>query len=139
MGARTTSPAANTGNIVIEDSGGAADMIMIAADEGQTQYGAYAIPAGKTGYLLNAHVSADASKAADFRVFTREGLNDVAAPYAAKRLQLYGDGILGHVDLYDPPSPGIVMPALSDIWFEAEGGGAGTEVSCHFEVLLVDN
>lgn len=139
FGARATTPAANTGNIVIEDSGAAADMIMIAANEGQSQYGAYAVPTGKTGYLISAHVTADASKAADFRMFTREGLNDVAAPYAAQRLQLYADGILGHASIYDPPAPGIVIPALADIWVEAEGGGAGTEVSCNFEILLVDD
>ncbi len=139
FGARATTPAANTGNVVIEDSGAVADMIMIVANEGQSQYGAYAVPTGKTGYLLNAHVTADASKAADFRVFTREGLNDVAAPFAAQRLQLYADGVLGHADIYDPPAPGIVIPALTDIWFEAEGGGASTEVSCNFEILLVDN
>lgn len=139
FGARATNPAANTGNIVIEDSGAAADMIMIAAGEGQSQYGAYAIPTAKTGYLLSVNVTADASKAADFRVFTREDLNDIAAPYAAQRLQLYADGILGHEDLYAPPGPGIVIPALTDIWIEAEGGGAGTEVSCNFEILLVDD
>lgn len=129
---------ANTGAITIEDSGGSADMIKIAALEGQTQYAAYAIPIGKTGYLLSIHLDVDAGKAADFRMFTRESLNDTTAPMPGKRLMLYWDGVLGTVD-FKTQSPRIIFPALSDVWVEAEGAGAATEVAVDFEILLVDD
>lgn len=131
--------AANTDDIIIEDSGGVNDMIKIDADEGQSQHGAYAIPIRKTGYLLSMHLTADAGKAADFRLFTRENLTNVSVLMSPRRLRFFHDGILGHVDAYTPRAPGITLPALTDIWIEAKGGGAGTEVSVDFEILLVDD
>jgi hypothetical protein len=138
-GAVGTYGGSNVGNIIIEDSGGADNIIQISEDEGQSQHGAYSIPAGRTGYLLTVHLTTDASKAADFRLFTREDFTNVLSSMSPKRLRLYWDGILGHVDAYIPHSPGISLPALTDVWIEAEGGGANTEVSVDFEILLVDN
>lgn len=130
---------ANYGDIIVEDSVGTYGLIMIAAEEGQSQHGSYSIPSGKTGYLLTVHVTADAQKAADFRLYTRENFTDVVPPMSPKRLRLYWDGVLGHIDAYLPKSPGLILPALTDIWIEAEGGGASTEVSVDFEILLVDD
>ena len=131
--------AANTAAIIIEKAGGGTDLIMIAANEGQSQYGAYAIPLAKTGYLLSVKVEADASKAADFILCIRENLTDASsAPFSPRRIKFYWDGVLGS-DSLDPNSPLLVMNALTDIWLEAEGGGAITEVSCDFEILLVDD
>ncbi len=48
--------------IMIEDTAGANDMITILAGEGQTQYGAYAIPLATTGYLLSIAFSSESSK-----------------------------------------------------------------------------
>ena len=127
----------NTGNIVVEHSS-STDIIDILAGEGQSQHGSYSIPLGKTGYLMSMSLEADSNKAADFRVFTRENFNVVTAPMKPKRLQLYFDGILGQ-EVLNPGSPMIVLPALTDIWVEARGGGAGTEVSVDFEILLVDD
>jgi hypothetical protein len=130
--------AANTGDIIIEDADGTIDMLTIMADEGQTQHGAYSIPSGKTGYLLSMHFTADALKAADFRLFIRKNLTDVQIPVVPKLLKFYYDGILGQA-AYEPISPGIILNALTDIWVEARGGGANTEVSVDFEILLIDN
>lgn len=129
---------ANTGDIVIENAAGGTDLIMVAAGEGRSQHGHYAIPTGKTGYLLSVHVTVDSGKAANIRVFIREALNDTAAPVKPNCLRLYWDGIIGTFD-YVPRSPGIVVPALSDIWVEAYGDGAASEVSADFELLLVDD
>lgn len=131
--------AANTAVITIENSGGGTDLIMIAAVEGQSQYGAYAVPLAKTGYLLSVKVEADAAKAADFILCIRENLTDASsAPFSPRRIKFYWDGVLGS-DTLDPNSPLLVMNALTDVWIEAEGGGAATEVSCDFEILLVDD
>jgi hypothetical protein len=128
----------NVGQVVIENSGGGTDLISIGAGEGQSQYGAYAIPSGKTGYLMSAHVTVDATKAADIRIFTRAGLNDFSTPFEPARLKLYWDGILGKF-AYLPKAPELSIAAGSDIWVEARGSGGVTEVSANFEILLVDN
>jgi len=127
----------NTGDVIIENSAGTADLIKILAGEGQTQYGGYTIPTGKTGYLLGVLFTVDASKAADLRMYMRAAFNDFTTAFAPKLLKNYWDGIAG-VFQFVPRSP-ITIAALTDVWFEAQGGGAITEVSVDFEILLVDD
>lgn len=129
----------NTGDIVIECSDGSDDIIKIAAGEGQSQHGEYSIPNDKTGYLLSVHLTVDSIKPADFRLFVHGNLNNASPPVDPRRLKLYWDGILGHVEGYVPKSPGLLLPSLTDIWIEAKGAGNSTEVSVNFEILLVDN
>lgn len=130
--------AANTGAVIIENSGGGTDLIKIAVQEGQSQVAAYTTPTGKHGHLLSAHITVDAAKAADVRVCTRQDITDVVAPMSATRLRFYWDGIINEF-VYKPAAPELSLPPLTDIWFEAEGGGAATEVSADFELLLVDD
>jgi len=132
-----TYTAANTAAIMIEDTAGANDMITIVAEEGQTQFAAFTVPINKRGYLLSAYAYADATKAADFALYTRNNITDVTAPMSAKRLKHYWDGVLGSVRI-QPHSPMLTLAPLTDIWIEAQGGGALTEVSAGFEVALVD-
>jgi hypothetical protein len=129
---------ANTGDITIEDSGGSADLIKIAAGEGQTQYAGYTIPNGKTGYLLSVHVTVDSNKTANIRCFTRENIDDTSAPMSPKRLRLFWDGVQQRFS-YKPNGPELSLNQKSDIWFEAYGDGAVSAVSVDFELLLVDN
>ena len=128
---------ANTAAITLENSGGGTDLIMIATGEGQSQYGGFTIATATTGYLMSVLLTVDAAKAADVKMMTRANFNDVAAPMPGLRLKNYWDGILGTL-VFKPRSP-IVVSALTDIWFEAQGGGAGTEVSVDFELLLIDD
>lgn len=128
----------NTGAIMIENGTGGTDLITIAAAEGQTQYGAYAVPLATTAYVLSVLFTADSTKASDFKMFTRASLTDFTTPFAPKLLKNYWDGVTGGL-LVKPSSPIIVLPALTDIWFEAQGSGAGTEVAIDFEILLVDD
>jgi len=130
--------AANTAAITIENSGGGTDLIEIAAGEGQTQFAGWSVPTGKTAYLRSITVTVDAGKAADIRLFTRADYNDAADPMKSKRLRLYFDGVLGVLN-YTPASPLGGFAALTDIWFEANGSGAQTEVSVDFELLVVDD
>lgn len=129
---------ANSGVITIEDGAGTTDLIQIAIGEGQSQFCGFTIPLGKTGYLVSTVVHADGSKAADFRLFTRANILDTTTPYSPARLKLFWDGILG-ADTTMPATPGLKLPALTDIWIEARGGGAGTEVSADMEIILVDD
>jgi len=129
---------ANTGTITIENSAGGTNLIQITAGEGQTQFTAYTIPVSKTGYLLSIHVNVDALKPADIRVFTRDNIDTTSAPVKSKRLKLFFDGVIGE-HIYVPRGPELSINAKSDIWVEARGGGASTEVTCDFELLLVDD
>lgn len=130
--------AANTAAVVIENSGGGTDLIQIGVEEGQTQFAGFTIPTGKTGYFVSVSITVDAGKAADIAIYTRANMNDTSAPMSSKRLKLFFDGVLGTHSL-NPDSPIFSMPALTDIWVEARGGGAASEVTADFELLLVDD
>jgi hypothetical protein len=129
---------ANDGNIIIEDTAGTTDLIQITANEGQTQFCCYTIPLGKTGYLYSAIVQADARAAADFRLFTRESILDTTTPFAPVRLKFFWDGVLG-ISTLKPYTPLQKLPALTDVWIEARGGGADTEASADMEIILKDD
>lgn len=128
----------NTGNIVIENSTGGTDLIQINAGSGQSEYGAYTIPKDKTGYLMGVTAEVDASKAADIRLITRADITSTVAPYCPLRQRLYFDGVKGESNIR-PKSPILSLAELTDIWFDANGGGAATEVSVDFEIVVVDN
>jgi hypothetical protein len=130
--------AANTDDIVVENSGGGTDLIEIAAGEGQTQFGGWTVPVGKTAYLLAAEMRVDSNKSANIRMFTRENIDVVSAPVSSKRIRLFFDGVSGEFH-YDPPGTGKLINEKSDIWFEAFGDGGVVEVSCDFTLLVVDN
>jgi hypothetical protein len=133
---------ANAGDIVIEQNiatVGWRDIIKIGAGEGQTLYAGFAIPTGFTGYLLSAHITVDSGKNVNIRCFTRDNLAMAATGVAeSKRLKLHWDGITGSF-VYKPTTPEIILPAESDIWFEAYGNGAIAQVSCDFELVLVED
>lgn len=130
--------AANTGDIIIENGSGGTDLIKIAAGEGQTQFSGFTIPLGFTAHLLSAFITVDGVKPADIRIFTREDILDVTAPMASKRLRKYFDGVLGEL-LFKPIAPWIKLNALTDLWSEARGAGAQTEVSVDFELLMIQD
>lgn len=129
---------ANTANVVIEDSGGAADMLQIDAGVGQSQYAGWSVPTGKTAYLLSADITVDGNKRANIRCFTRAAYDTVAAPFQAKRLKRYWAGVIGSLH-YDPMGPAITIPEKSDFWFEGYGDGAVSSISVDFELLVIDD
>lgn len=130
--------AANTAAVVIENSGAGTDLIQISIEEGQTQFGGWTVPLGKTAYLLSFHAEVDAGKAADIRLFTRRDIDDTTAPLGSKRILLYMDGVLGQ-ESFEPRSPLLGLSEKTDVWAEARGAGAQTEVSVDFEFLVVDD
>lgn len=133
-----TYSAANTAAITIENTAGTQDLVLVAAGEGQTQYAGYTIPLKKTGYLLSVLATVDSNKVADMKLMTRKNITDTSAPVSSIRLKNYWDGLAG-VFTFHPRSPSLVLPALTDIWIEAQGSGAVAEVSADFEILLVDD
>ena len=127
----------NTDTIMIENTAGTTDLTQITAGEGQTQFCAYTIPAGKFGALASVLVQTDANKPADFRLFTRKDALTFTPPFSSKRLKFYWDGVLSHLDVR-PKTPLLWLDPLTDIWIEANGGGAVTEVSADMEIILYD-
>lgn len=132
--------AANTAAITVENTAGTADLISIATEEGQSQFCAYTIPASKTGHVLGiwANVDAQANKAANLRVFSRDDADDATAPLQAKRIKYHADGVVGQ-HRYQPESPAFVFDEKTDLWIEAFGDGAITQVSAGMEILLIDD
>jgi len=129
----------NAGDITIEDTSASMDLIKILADEGKTQHGMWASARNTTSYLMGVIVTADSGKAADIRFFIRSQFDDVTGPsYAPVRLQLYWDGILGAFG-FSPQGPSVAIPEKSDVWFEAQSGAGGSEVSIDFGILIVDD
>jgi len=126
----------NEGDIMIEDSAGTADIMGMLAESGQSQHGAFTIPTGFTGFYLSSLVTIDANKSADFMLLTRDNFNDTVAPMPAINIKQFFDGLVGPTS-FKPQSPALVLDALTDIWFEARGAGAITEVSADFEILLI--
>lgn len=130
--------AANTAAVTIENSAGGTDLIQIATGEGQSQFCAYTIPTGKTGYLISIQLTVDTTKSGDFRIFTRDDIDDTSAPMKSKRIKLYFDGVSGQL-VRNPSSPMVTVAAKSDIWVEALGDGGVIEATADMEILLVDD
>lgn len=129
---------ANSADVVIENSAGTQDLIQIEAEEGQSQFCSYSIPKGKTGYLLQVDTTVDSALGADIRVFTRENLDDTSAPMSPKRLKLFFDNVQGDLS-HGHGVPLLTLSELTDIWVEAYGAGAETQVSAELHILLVDD
>lgn len=128
---------ANTAAVVIENSGGGTDLISIAVEEGQSQYGGFTVPTGQTAYVMSIELTVDGAKNADIRMMQRRNITDVTAPVSSVRVVQYFDGVSGEV-IVRPQAPFGPYPALTDLWFEAKSA-SGAEVSVDFEILLDDD
>lgn len=128
---------ANTGNIIVENGGGGTDLIKIAVGDGQTHFGGWTVPVGKTAYLLNFYALVDTNKSARIRVYTREDIDVVAAPVQARRSRT--DFAVTSEAIFQPKSPSIIILEKSDFWVEALGDGVIVAVTIDFELLVVDN
>ena len=124
----------NTAAVIIEDSGGAADMIQIAAGRGSSQYGGLAVPVNEKGYMLCSVVTIDSTQPADVVMITRDGITKTAAPYGPIITRFEWDGLAAPFH-FDPDAP-VPLNPLSDIWFEASGSGGAAKVTVDFEVLF---
>ena len=127
----------NQGAITIENTAGDTDFIRIAANEGQTQYAGYTIPADKTGYLKSATITVDSTKVADVLFYTRADITNTTAPVAARRLKLYFDGVAGLLS-FKPETP-IRLGSGMDTWWTFIPTANGTECAVDYEIILNDN
>ena len=127
----------NTGDITIENSTSGQVVAFFGAGIGQTQLSMYTIPANYTGYIfkVGVEIASGANKDADVRMWSRRDAYVTSAPYGAKRLMHQWAAVQGS-NLLEFDSP-VVLPALTDVWLEAQGNGAITEVDCHYSVFIV--
>lgn len=105
---------------------------------GQTEIGAYTIPAGKTGYLLSKHVSIESSKTPNVLWFQRDNADDVSAPYDTMRLFERHVGAADEIS-YNPHAPIVTLSEKTDIGCMAYVSTGTAAVSIDFQILLVDN
>lgn len=128
----------NIGEVVIENGAGGTDILSMAATQGQSQDCAFTIPSGYKGYLLSLDATIDASKPADLRLLTRADITNTTPPVKSVRLKNFFDGIQGPFP-FKPFSPHGGHTGPTDIWMEARGGGALTEVSADMEILIIED
>ena len=129
---------ANAAAITIEDAGGADDEIIITAGEGQSLHAAFTIPQGSTGYLVATNINVGSNQTADVRCRVRANFNDATTPYEPALTKFYWDSIINDFN-FSPRTPSLVLPALTDIWFEAVAAASTASVSVDFEILLIED
>lgn len=127
----------NTGEIIIENSSTNQVVAVISAGVGQTQISQYTVPLGYTAYLtrVQVNVSVGTNKDADVRMWQRQGAYTTSAPFGTKRiirqwLAIQGDNVIKYES---NPS----FPALTDLWFEAQGNGATTAIDVDYDLICV--
>lgn len=139
----TASSGSHSGDIVIQDSAGTQDWGTIDSTnlpKGQSEIGAYTIPAGKTGYVKLRDVSIDSGKTIDLVFFSRANCDETAAPYTAMRAQSVVSGVTGgSIETFgavDIPFGPYIGP--TDIGFMARVTSGTASVSVEFEIFLVN-
>jgi len=129
----------NTGAVVVENTAGTQNLIEIDAEQGISRLAGFSIPTGYTGHLLRANLKpTNATFDALVKLWSFQGqggITDVSAPMAAKRLEMWWQGIVGNTE-YKPASP-KTFPGLSDFYFEAAGDGQTGAYRIDFELLLL--
>ena len=137
------SAASHAGQITIENAAGTEDWLYIDNSnfaKGQSEIGAYTIPAGKTGYVKLRDVSIDSGKTVDIIFFQRGNADETAAPYTAMRAQSVVAGVAcGSIEsfgLVEVPFGPYAGP--TDIGFMAKVTSGTASVSVEFEIILVD-
>lgn len=127
----------NTAAILIEATTGGAVVGEIVIGQGQTEMSMYTTPKDYTGYLarITIDVAAGANKDADVIMWQRTNALTFSAPFGAKRIVREWDAIQGESTITFSHLPSFAP--LTDIWFEAQGNGAVTEVDVDFDIILV--
>jgi len=139
----TAANGSHAGDIVIENGSGGTDWATIDSTSfpiGQSEIGAYTIPAGKTGYVKLRDVSIDSGKTIDLIFFSRAGADETAAPYSAMRAQSVVTGVSGgSIETFgsvDVPFGPYIGPC--DVGFMAKVASGTATVGVEFEIFLVD-
>jgi len=134
----------HVGNIDLQGTGGGVLWARIHVDPttgfsvGQTEIGAYTIPAGYTGYLLTDEETVETGKQATILWFRRESADDVTTPYDTLRLFSRQVGVVGSYGS-NGKAPLLNLPQKTDIGAMAWVPSGTSYVSVNFQILLVEN
>lgn len=128
----------NIGVVTIENETAGNVVAHLPIGKGETQLSMYTIPLGYTGYLTEANVSVaiGTNKDADVKMWQRPNAYVVAAPFGAPRIVHVWDKVQGSHNRVKFDAH-VGYPALTDLWMEAKGNGAATEVDVSFDLICV--
>jgi hypothetical protein len=104
---------------------------------GQSQIGAFTVPAGKKGRLMEIKGEVNSNKPVDIYLFKREEILQTTAPFSPLRLISEFDGASGEITL-NPRAPLDVFPSLTDFGFMAKVSTGSAIVAVDFEIILED-
>lgn len=139
----TQASASHLGTITIREQGAGQiwAQITVAGTNfgvGQTQIGAYTVPANHTGLMLSKYITVDSARTATIYFFQRQNSDDVTAPYTGTmRLVEQEDGISSPIAI-KPVSPLRTFPEKTDIGFMAQAA-VSASISVDFELLVIRN
>lgn len=129
-----TRHAANTGNILIENTTTNDLLAQIDADRGQTQMMVYTVPLGYNAYVTGVDLHVEQTKAVSLRLMQKQGALETSAPFSSNRVVLeWTDIIDGHAEesVLGP------FPAGTDLWIEGETKSSTASVHAHMDIVLV--
>lgn len=135
----TSSAGSHADDIVIENGAGGTDWATIDSTDfarSQTEIGAYSIPAGYDGYLMNTVGFTDSSKITTILFFQRTGILSAAAPYDAMRV-VFEERVEGGGFEFKPEVP-IKFAGPCDVGFLAKVNTSTAEVDVDFELIIVE-
>lgn len=139
----TATAGSHAGDITIENGAGGTDWVTIDSTDfpkGQSEIGAYTVPAGKTGYVKLRNMSVDSGKTFDLVFFQRPSADDTSAPYAGMRAQSVVTGVTGGaIETFgsvEIPFGPYVGP--TDIGFMAKVDVGAGSISVEFEIFILD-
>ena len=134
----TQSAGSHVGILTLRVAGAGAEWASIQVSGfplGQTEIGAYTVPAGKVAFIRSVHIHVDSAKAVDITAFRRDGADAVVAPFSPMRTWGQYHGVAGATDLKFEAPVGP-FPACSDIGFMGKVASGTGSALVDFEILL---
>lgn len=139
----TQTTASQQGTITVRVAGGGETWTVIETAAtgfgvGQSQKGAYTVPAGWTAFILSSDINVDGNKDANVYFFQRTNADDVTTPFTGTlRVQNEYKGVSGHLPFQHRTYESY--PEKTDIGFLAVTGTGTVEITAEFELMLVRN
>lgn len=135
----TASAASHVGTLTIRAAGAGATWSTITVTPfamGQSQIGAYTIPAGKTAFLVGVYAYVSSTKAVNLLIFQRPNANDVSSPYSGgMRLVSQWAGVTGNLTVqYKTPRGVFVGPC--DLGFMGRVASGTGSATVEFELIM---
>ena len=127
----------NTGVMLFENETTGQVVGEIDAGKGQTQMSMYTVPRNYTCFLVRVELDVASNKSADVIMWQRTNALSFTAPFGVKRTVQEWDALQGQASTDHVAYP--VFEELTDIWLEASGGGATTEVDVEYDLICVQN